>query len=214
MKIKVVRKVPFNAKPSVYCPLLVADDEPARAIVARRAWRGICRVIERAPLDVMTEAASASTDVAVLVRALEQPEAIEILKTDDPLAPARLRGLRERECLLSVEGGTWNADRVAEHLHLTRQAVNRRRQQGTLLGMHAGRHGYWYPAWQFVREGIVKGLELVLEALAYHDAWMQQAFMVTENDRLAGVSPIQALRRGRLDEVLRAARAYGEHGAA
>jgi len=71
---------------------------------------------------------------AVVVRALEQPEAIEALTEDDPFAGARLRGLRERERLLSEEGGTWTAEQVAKHLRLTRQTVNLRRKQGTPPG--------------------------------------------------------------------------------
>jgi hypothetical protein len=148
------------------------------------------------------------------MRVLEQPEVIAELKAEDPLAPARVRGLQERARLLSVEGGTWDADRVAEHLRLSRQAVNRRRQQGTLLAIHAGRHGFLYPAWQFTREGTIKGLELVLPVLREHDAWMQQIFMVNANERLGGETPVDALRGGRIQEVARAARAYGEHGAA
>ena len=127
-------------------------------------------------------------DPAQVVRALQQPDAIETLRADDPLGPARLRGLRAREELLTVEGGTLSVDEVAAHLHITRQAVNKRRQQGTLVALDAGRHGYRYPAWQFVREGTLRGLELVLAALKKHDVWMQQIFMVSGKETSSSCS--------------------------
>jgi hypothetical protein len=188
--------------------------EPTRQIAATRALRAVSKAIENSPIHALAQAASAPTDVEVLVRALQQPDTIERLKSDDPLTPARLRGLREREKLLEVEGGTLSADEVAKHLSVTRQAVNKRRQQGALVGLDAGRHGYLYPAWQFVREGTIPDLEPVLEALKAHDPWMQHIFMVSGNTRLEDRTPLEALRQGQLDGVLTAARALGEHGAA
>jgi hypothetical protein len=188
--------------------------EPARQIAATRALRAVSRAIANSSIQALAEAASAPTDVEVLVRALQQPDAIEMPQSDDPLGPARLRGLRERERLLKVEGGMLSADEVAEHLNITRQAVNKRRQQGALVGLDAGRHGYLYAAWQFVREGTIAGLESVLDALKPHDPWMQHIFMVSRNTRLNDRTPLEELRQGRLDDVLKAARALGEHGAA
>jgi hypothetical protein len=188
--------------------------EPTRQIAATRALRAVSRAIENSPIHSLAQAASAPTDVEVLVRALQQPDAIETLKSDDPLTPARLRGLQEREKLLDVEGGTFSASEVAKHLSITRQAVNKRRQQGALVGLEAGRHGYLYPAWQFVREGTIAALGPVLDALKGHDPWMQHIFMVSGNARLEDRTPLEATRRGQLDDVLTAARALGEHGAA
>lgn len=188
-------------------------NEPARQIAATRALRALAKAIANSPIEALAEAASAPTDVEVLVRALQQPDAIETLKADDPLGPARLRGLQERERLLTVEGGTLSAEQVASHLDITRQAVNKRRQQGALVGLDAGRHGYLYPAWQFVRTGTLAGLEAVLGVLKTHDPWMQHIFMVTPNSRLRDRTPLEELRQGKLEEVLRAARAFGEHGA-
>jgi len=43
---------------------------------------------------------------------------------------------------------------------------------------------------------------------------MQHVFMVGRNTRLDDRTPLARLREGRLNEVLKAARAFGEHGAA
>ena len=42
---------------------------------------------------------------------------------------------------------------------------------------------------------------------------MQHIFMVSQNTRLKDRTPLEELRKGRLDNVLKAARAFGEHGA-
>jgi hypothetical protein len=188
-------------------------NEPARRIASTRALRAVSKAIANSSTHALAEAASAATDVEVLIRTLQQPDAIETLRSEDPLGPARLRGLRERERLLDVEGGTRSADEVATHLNVTRQAINKRRQQGALIGLDAGRHGYLYPAWQLVRNGTIVGLAEVLGALVQHDPWMKHIFMVSRNTRLADLSPLDGLRQGRLDDVLQAARAFGEHGA-
>src|SRR5690606_41693050 len=59
---------------------------------------------------------------------------------------ARLRGLRMRARLLAAEGGTLSSTEVADLLGITRQAVNKRRKAGRLIGLATGRRGYAYPA--------------------------------------------------------------------
>lgn len=193
---------------------LSAIQGAAARIAATRAVRAISRLIGQSTTETLAEAASAPNDMEVLVRALGQPTAIEALKVDDPLAPARLRGFRERERLLEVEGGTWSVEAVRKHLNLARQSVNHRRKQGMLIGLDAGRHGFLYPAWQFAREGTVPGLEAVLGELRSHEPWMQHLFMVSPNARLGNRTPLEILRSGRIEDVLNAARTFGEHGAA
>lgn len=186
--------------------------EPLRSAFATRALRGIRRLAQDSALETIAEAVAAPTDTEAVVKALEQPDTLTALAEADPLLPARIRGLRERERLLSLEGGTWDTETTARHLHLTRQAVNRRRRLGTLLGIGVGRRGYRYPAWQFARVGTLQGIERVFAALVHHDPWMRAAFMLSVSDRL-NARPLDALKAGRLDETVAAAQAFGEHGA-
>ena len=139
---------------------------------------------------------------------------LAVLRQQDPLAPARLRGLREREKLLQVEGGTVGVDEAAALLGISRQAVDKRRRAGKLIGLTLGRRGYMYPVWQFSQGGTLPGLEEVLTELRGHDPWMQAIFMLSENTRLSGQAPLHELRHGHVDDVRRAARMLGEHGAA
>jgi hypothetical protein len=179
----------------------------ARALVALR------QLVESADQNVLIDATGAPSDYAVLVDALAQPAVVERLREVDPLAPARLRGLRAKERLLAAEGGTLSAGEVAQVLGITRQAVDLRRKRGKLIGLLLGRHAYAYPAWQFGSEGVLPGLEQVLSDLSRYDPWMQVAFMLGANDLLEGETPLAELRRGNLEATRAAARLFGEHAA-
>lgn len=155
---------------------------------------------------------SAPTDFEFLLRLLEKAGLRELLGGDEPLQSARLRGLRARAEVLQAEGGTWSAPAAAEHLAISRQAVDKRRKAGTLLGLPVGRHGYAYPAWQFTRSGVLQGLEETLRALEGRDPWMKASFLLGSQVRLEGKRPLELLRRGEVQPVVRAAGVFGEHG--
>ena len=124
---------------------------------------------------------------------------------DDPLASARLRGLAMRHEILQRECGTFSTEHVAAHLGLSRQAVDKRRRAGRLIGLSVGRRGYAYPAWQFGQAGVIPGLEVALTSLSVHDPWMRAAFFLSGDPRLDGATPLEELRRGNVDAVQRAA---------
>jgi hypothetical protein len=191
-----------------------AGDGPARAAFLARALNALARLAPQLSAQSLGHAAGASTDLAVLVRALREPEALAALQADDPLAEARLRGLEARTFLVSAEGGTITAGQVAARLGLSRQAVDKRRRVGRLIALHLGRRGYAYPAWQFDSRGVLPGLEAVLAELRVRDPWMQAAFFLSGDPRLDGAAPLDQLRRGNVEAVRRAASGYGEHSAA
>jgi hypothetical protein len=164
--------------------------------------------------DSAQSAATAPTNFAVLLRALSSGEILADLRSVEPLAPAFIRGIEAKRRLVEGYGGALSAEEVANTLGITRQAVDKRRRAGKLLGLTTGRYGYRYPAWQFTESGVVPGLPDVLAVLAPHDEWMQAAFFVGENPRLGGKKPIDLLKGSKLEAVLNAAEAYGEHGAA
>jgi hypothetical protein len=145
-----------------------------------------------------------------LVRMLDRPEVLAELQPRDPLAAARLRGLRLQRDILAAEGGSVAAQALADALGITRQAIDKRRKRGALIGLSLGRRGYAYPVWQI---GLA-GLEDVLAALKDFDPWTQAAYFLAPNRWLEGETPLNALRAGRLDAVLAAARLYGEQVAA
>jgi hypothetical protein len=134
--------------------------------------------------------------------------------TGEPYQEALRRGREAQRELLAAEGGVLSGAAVAELLGLSRQAVDKRRRSGRLIGLTTGRRGIVYPAWQFTERGVLPGLEEVLEDLAGHDPWMQAIFMLTPDAWLDEQSPLAELKKGHLDRVRVAAQMLGVHGAA
>jgi hypothetical protein len=150
------------------------------------------------------------SDLKELVEVLERPEVLSDLRRQDPLAAARLRGLRAKKQLLEAEGGVVSGRELAQAIGITRQAVDKRRLAGKLIGIDLGKRGYAYPVWQIGLDG----MDTVLAELAEVDPWTQALFMLTANNWLNGETPLVMLRRGEREEVLAAARLFGEQTAA
>ncbi|BAC91129.1 hypothetical protein [Gloeobacter violaceus] len=149
-----------------------------------------------------------------LLEILGRPEVLQEAVQMDPPAAARLRGVALKRDLLVAGGGTLTSEQVAAHLHLTRQAVDKRRRKGQLLAFSLGRRGYAYPTWQFHEGRVLAGLEQVLAALAEYSPWTQAMFLTTGDIRLGDKTPLECLRDGHIDAVVAAAAAHGEQGAA
>jgi hypothetical protein len=192
---------------------LEVASRPARSVFVTRALNAVAALGQDVPESSLAAASTAPVDYGVLVRALSDPAAMEELRRADPLAPARLRGIEARQRLLGAEGGTLSVAEAAKILGVTRQAVDKRRRAGRLIGLQRGRRGYAYPAWQFTAGGTIAGLEAVLDVLRGHDPWMQVTFLLNANSRLGGNAPLAELRKGNTHAVREAALSYGEQGA-
>jgi hypothetical protein len=188
--------------------------DPVRGPFVQRSLTALADVAKRMQPNELRDATSRSTNLDALVSGLLQPGSIGLIRAIDPLAPARLRGLRARDELLSAEGGTLSAAEVSQLLGISRQAVNKRRDARKLIGVEVGRRGFRYPAWQFVAGDTITGLEEVLAALGDTPPLSAMRFFLSGSHRLEGKRPLDLLRRKSVAPVLTAASAYGEHGAA
>lgn len=131
----------------------------------------------------------------------------------DPLTEAFLRGSEMKREMLKAEGGALSAQQLAKHLGITPQGLGRKRDRNQIFWLEIG-DGYVYPAFQIGRTGLLRGIREVLAAFTVDDQWMRVNFTLPGDFRLDGKRPIDLLRKGRIDEVIAAAAAYGEHGAA
>ena len=190
----------------------IGSRTPLRRAFVSRGLRALLRLSDEMDEEAARVAVSAPSDVLALLSAMESAESIQF-SSDDPLALARVRGIRERDRMLRLEGGVLTAEEAARGLRLTRQAVDKRRKAGRLLALPLGRRGFAYPAWQFTRGGTLPGLERVLAAFEERDPWMQAVFLLSPDPRCGGRLPLSLLRIGEVEPVVRAARAYGEQGA-
>jgi hypothetical protein len=159
------------------------------------------------------------------VRSLREASDFEVLRTlaartaelqGSELARAYLRGLDARHALITTAGGMLDGSDVAKLLGMTPAGVHKRYQAGQLLGIREEKRRICYPAVQFDGPRVVRDLPRLLAALAENetDEWSQLRFLAGSSARLGGRSPVQALKAGGVEEVLAAARAFGEHGAA
>jgi hypothetical protein len=124
----------------------------------------------------------------------------------DPLAPLLARNVEHRETLLCRAGGALPTEEAARLLGITRETVDERWRAGTLLAIQEG-SDWCYPACQFEQGEVVPGLAEVVRGLASEGPWVTLDFLLTPDTALAGRSPLQALREGDRDVVLRLVRA-------
>jgi len=162
---------------------------------------------------LIDEATAAPTDNLVMFEALSSAPWVSALAAQDPIVASKLRGLELRQEMLKKAEGVLSSGKVAELLKLSRQAVDKRRAANQLLALTQGRRGYSYPSFQFEDGKTIDGLEEVLRNLSALDSWMQLRFFTSPHERLGNMAPIEALRIGRVNDVVRAARGYGEQGA-
>jgi hypothetical protein len=162
---------------------------------------------------LIDEATAAPTDNLVMLEALSSAPWASQLAAQDPIVASKLRGFELRQEMLRKAEGVLSSGKVAELLKLSRQAIDKRRAANQLLALTQGRRGYGYASFQFEDGKTLDGLEEVLKNLSALDPWMQLRFFTSPHERLGDKTPIEALRRGRITDVVRAASGYGEQGA-
>jgi hypothetical protein len=128
----------------------------------------------------------------------------------DPLAAALKRGERARRSILAAQGDLLDVAEVAARLAMSREDVLQRQNRGRLLALPLEDGKLGFPSWQFAERGLLPGLDTVLRNIGVDDPWMQAAYFLSGELRLDGRTPLEALRRGEVEAVRRAAAAYGE----
>jgi hypothetical protein len=145
-----------------------------------------------------------------------EPVLENVEETRRAFADLYAQGTDLRQALLDQEGGSLTVREVSRILGTTPEVVEERRAAGSLLALAEKGDVYIYPSWQFTAQGTVPGLEAVLRDLCRHNRHplAKVRFFLSPNIRLENQRPLHLLRRGMIDDVRRAARTYGEHGAA
>lgn len=133
----------------------------------------------------------------------------------DARARAILRGKLYARRDLEASGGAYDTAQVRALLNdVTRQAVDKRVSEGSLLAVPGPRGARRFPTAQFDRHGgVVRGLREVKQALGYESPWAVLNFLVNGNDHLGGRRPIDALHGGEVGPVVAAAASVGVQGA-
>jgi hypothetical protein len=95
------------------------------------------------------------------------------------------------------------AGETAARLGVARASLDNWRRAHKILAFRKGVRNYVYPARQFERHAPVAGLDRV--RAHFEDDEAAWEWLVTENRHTGGVEPIEWLRKGRADDVARAA---------
>lgn len=133
----------------------------------------------------------------------------------DARAEAVLRGVRTVEMDLAAAGGAYDLEQVRSLLRgISRQAVDKRVQDGSLLAVPGPSGRRFYPTVQFNGDGsIVGGLKRVQQALPSQNGWSVLHFLIRPHASLDGRHPIDLLKAGEVDLVVEAARRLDQQGA-
>jgi len=133
----------------------------------------------------------------------------------DARSLALLEGVRIARETLRAAGGAYDLKQVKTLLRgISRQAIDKRVREGSLLAVPGPKNRRSFPTLQFKRDGtIVQGLKDVREALPTRDPWTILNFLVHPDDRLAGRKPIDLLKAGEVELVVEAARRITQQGA-
>jgi hypothetical protein len=133
----------------------------------------------------------------------------------DARAQALLEGVRIAQEDLRTAGGAYDLEQVRTLMQgVSRQAVDKRVQEGSLLAVPGPSNRRSYPTLQFNRDGtIVEGLKAVCAALPTNNPWTILNFLAHPDDRLQGRKPIDVLKAGNVELVVEAARRLGQQGA-
>lgn len=183
-----------------------AEPDSVQAAFLRRALSALERIARSVPSKTLTEALAAPTDVGSLAQLLSRSELVGSAVTElDPLAPALARNVEHRQTLLNLAGGVISADAAGQILGITRQAVDKRRRAGSLLAVREG-SDWRYPACQFADGEVVAGIPDVVRGLGSSSPWVVLDFLLTPDTVLAGRTPLEALKAGDRDPVLRLVR--------
>jgi hypothetical protein len=159
------------------------------------------------------------TGGAIVRRQARQPAAKIDVGSDayrpDAKARALLRGVKMVEQDLRSSGGAYSLSEVQTLMRdVSRQAVNSRVREGSLLAVPGPSNRACYPAVQFTSSGgPVVGLKEVRQALGTGNSWALLNFLVNSEPKLNGRRPIDLMKDGELSKVLEVALAFGIQGA-
>jgi hypothetical protein len=183
-----------------------AEPDSVQAAFLRRALSALERIASSVPTKTLTEALAPPTDVGALAQLLSRSEVVGSAVTDlDPLAPSLARNVEHRQTLLILAGGAVSAEEAGQVLGITRQAVDKRRRAGTVLAVREG-SDWRYPACQFDNGEVRAGIADVVRAFGSAGPWVALDFLLASDTTLAGRTPMEALRAGDRDSVLRLVR--------
>jgi len=173
---------------------LTSGDQIHKALLLRYV-RVVEQMVRKMPGDLIMSTIAAPSDFGALARAMSDPRVSGHSRETDPLAGAVGRSIAHRRTLTEMAGEMLSSSQVEELLGIKRQAIDKRRNAHKLLALRMA-SDWRYPAFQFSVEGILAGLEDVLQAYAKSDPWVILDILLASDDALGGRTLLQAVQEG------------------
>ena len=101
--------------------------------------------------------------------------------------------------------------RVSELLGVSRETIRKKVDRKQLLALPKGSEDRVFPAFQFRGGEVIAGLPEVLVALDT-DPFVALSFLLSRNQSWGGLTALEALQKGRTEEVVSEARTLLDHG--
>ena len=122
---------------------------------------------------------------------------------------------RAKAVLLNRYGGCLSSEDFANLLNINLNELSHLTQTGKVFHAVDQQDRSVFPRWQVYNGTVLEGLNRVLAKLDDRSIWSKMIFFTTYNDCLEGaladrfnsndITPIEALRRGYIDQVVEAA---------
>jgi len=129
-------------------------------------------------------------------------------RDDDTWARLIERGKVRAAELVEMAGGLLSAREVSAHTGIPPEEIETRVAAGELIAMREN-GTLLFPACQFTSTGVVENLSIVLKDDRTQSPWVRLEWFLVPDDALLGLSPLEALKQGQVEEVARLARANG-----
>ncbi|MBN9499699.1 MAG: hypothetical protein J0H39_23350 [Alphaproteobacteria bacterium] len=183
-------------------------------VASRKAARGLLSGFANAMKRAEQTGKSVRMTVLVDPKAAAPQIAVEEVSTprgdmlDTALAAARQRGsARVAEILNSTD--MLSADAFAEEIGATRETVHKKRRRHEVLGLEGPKRGVRFPKWQVSESGgLIPSLPQLFEVLGDRP-WTIYRFLLEGHGELDGRSGLEALRAGRIADVMATAETIG-----
>ena len=130
-------------------------------------------------------------------------------KMHPALVAAYARGKIAREKMSLAEGGWISAAKAARLLGISVPQVLCRWRCHRLIGWPSGK-AVRFPAWQFTDSKLLPGIEEVLQIFRSNDWWRIVLYFLGTRRSLSNERPLDLLRRGESEKVIRHAADYAQ----
>jgi hypothetical protein len=129
------------------------------------------------------------------------------LQTFDPSAA----GARLVKELQEAEGGAWTGQELQGRFNLTPATLHRRRKEHRIIYWRDAQHEFHYPQWQFTPTGALQpGVQEILQIFRSDDEWRLMSYFLGQRGQLGDRRPLDLLRNGEKEKVLKHARVHTE----